>query len=66
MLFLHSKAYTEDMQKYPIIEPSFQPSKIGVPNLVFQVTEATLGNTTQMVQTLQTETREYLQDHYKT
>jgi len=30
------------------------------------VTAATLGNTTQMVQTLQAETREYLRDHYKT
>jgi len=30
------------------------------------VTKATLGNTTQMVQTLQAETREYLRDHYKT
>ena len=33
----------------------------------FEVTEATMANTTQMVQTpLQSETREYMQDHYKT
>ena len=32
----------------------------------YEVTGKTLANTTQMVQTLQAETREYLRDHYKT
>ena len=39
-------------------------AKLGFPT--FEVTEATLSNTTQMVQTLQAETREYMRDHYKT
>jgi len=39
-------------------------AKLGFPT--YEVTKATLGNTTQMVQTLQAETQEYLRDHYKT
>ena len=38
-------------------------AKLGFPTV--EVTEATLSNTTQMVQTLQAETREYMRDHYK-
>ena len=39
-------------------------ARLGYPT--FEVTEATIANTTQMVQTLQSETREYMRDHYKT
>jgi len=39
-------------------------ARLGFPT--FEVTKDTLANTTQMVQTLQAETREYLRDHYKT
>ena len=39
-------------------------ARLGYPT--FKTTEATLHNTTQMVQTLQAESREYLRDYYKT
>jgi len=39
-------------------------ARLGFPT--YEVAEATLKHTTQMVQTLQAETREYLPDHYKT
>ena len=39
-------------------------ARLGYPT--FECTKATLDNTTQMVQTLQAESREYLRDYYKT
>ena len=39
-------------------------ARLGFPT--FECTQATLENTTQMVQTLQAESREYLRDYYKT
>jgi len=39
-------------------------ARLGYPT--YEVVKATIDNTTQMVQTLQAETREYLRDHYKT
>ena len=38
--------------------------RLGYPT--FEVTKATLQNTTHHIQTLQAETREYMRDHYKT
>ena len=39
-------------------------ARLGYPTM--EVTRQTIQNTTQLVQTLQAETREYMRDHYKT
>ena len=48
----------------PIKEVEAWIFRLGFP--IYAVTKTTLINTTQMVQTLQAETREYMRDHYKT
>jgi len=50
------KSAVEDMKEWC--------ARLGFPT--YEVAEATLKHTTQMVQTLQAETREYLRDHHKT
>ena len=58
------RRYSRRAQSYSKLDIAKWRSKLGFPT--FEVTKSTLVNTSQLVKTLDSETREYTQDHYKT
>ena len=51
-------------ERAPAVSIADWRARLGYPTM--EVTRQTIQNTTQLVQTLQAETREYMRDHYKT
>ena len=58
------RRYTRRVQGEHAVDLTEWRSRLGYPT--FDVTKATLDNTTNLIKALQAETREYMRDHYRT